>query len=109
MIQHLLAKFQISKMQENQNETHEPDTSPTNPTTTNPTNSDAIKLDHLDTPFKLPMEYLPDEQLCPIDKSVLSDLELIECTKQTNNGTLWNIYKYQRIRRHEIKTRAEIK
>ena len=41
---------------------------------------------HLDTPFKLPMEYLPNEQLCAIDKSVLSDLELIECTKQTNNG-----------------------
>jgi energy-coupling factor transporter ATP-binding protein EcfA2 len=32
------------------------------------------------------MEYLPNEQLCAIDKSVLSDLELIECTKQTNNG-----------------------
>jgi len=39
---------------------------------------------HLDTPFKLPMEYLPNDQLCSIDKSVLSDLELIECTKQVN-------------------------
>jgi energy-coupling factor transporter ATP-binding protein EcfA2 len=40
---------------------------------------------HLDTPFKLPMEYLPQDQLCAIDKSVLSDLELIECTKPVNN------------------------
>jgi len=40
---------------------------------------------HLDTPFKLPMEYLPEDQLCLIDKSVLSDLELIECTKQIND------------------------
>jgi hypothetical protein len=40
---------------------------------------------HLDTPFKLPMQYLPDDQLCAIDKSVLSDLELIECTKPVNN------------------------
>jgi hypothetical protein len=30
------------------------------------------------------MEYLPNDQLCSIDKSVLSDLELIECTKQVN-------------------------
>jgi len=46
-----------------------------------------MNLDHLDTPFKLPMEYLPQDQLCPIDKSVLSDLELIECTKQVNDTT----------------------
>jgi hypothetical protein len=32
------------------------------------------------------MEYLPKDQLCSIDKSVLSDLELIECTKTVNNG-----------------------
>jgi len=54
---------------------HVSNASPTNPT--NPT--------HLDTPFKLPMEYLPQDQLCSIDKSVLSDLELIECTKQVND------------------------
>ena len=42
---------------------------------------------HLDTPFKLPMEYLPEDQLCLIDKSVLTDLELIECTKQVNDTT----------------------
>lgn len=51
------------------------------PIVTNPTNPTI----HLDTPFKLPMEYLPEDQLCPIDKSVLSDLELIECTKQVND------------------------
>jgi energy-coupling factor transporter ATP-binding protein EcfA2 len=56
-------------------------TNPTNPT--NPTI-------HLDTPFKLPMEYLPEDQLCPIDKSVLSDLELIECTKQVNDTSSTN-------------------
>jgi len=78
MIQHLLAKFHVSNMQEEQKETHEPDTSP---------KPDAMNLDHLDTPFKLPMEYLPQDQLCPIDKSVLSDLELIECTKQVNDTT----------------------
>ena len=78
MIQHLLAKLQISNMQEEPKEPKEPEntnnvTNPTNPTM------------HLDTPFKLPMEYLPEDQLCPIDKSVLSDLELIECTKQIND------------------------
>jgi hypothetical protein len=67
-------------MQEEQKETHEPDTSP-KPDAMN------LNLDHLDTPFKLPMEYLPQDQLCPIDKSVLSDLELIECTKQVNDTT----------------------
>jgi hypothetical protein len=32
------------------------------------------------------MEYLPKDQLCSIDKSVLSDLELIECTKTVNDS-----------------------
>jgi hypothetical protein len=89
MIQHLLAKFQISKMQEPKEtkettETKEPQEPETNANkannATNPTNPA-----HLDTPFKLPMEYLPEDQLCLIDKSVLSDLELIECTKQVND------------------------
>ena len=81
MIQHLLAKLQISKMQEEPKEPIPvPDSNP-NTTNANPTNS----ATHLDTPFKLPMEYLPEDQLCPIDKSVLSDLELIECTKPVNN------------------------
>jgi energy-coupling factor transporter ATP-binding protein EcfA2 len=47
--------------------------------------SQSTQATHLDTPFKLPMQYLPDDQLCAIDKSVLSDLELIECTKPVNN------------------------
>ena len=67
MIQHLLAKCHVSNMQEEQKETPEPDTSP-KPDAMN------LNLDHLDTPFKLPMEYLPQDQPCPIDKSVLSDL-----------------------------------
>jgi len=87
MIQHLLAKLQISKTQEDPKENHEThDDKPNgnlNPNATNPTNP--TNLAHLDTPFKLPMEYLPEDQLCPIDKSVLSDLELIECTKQVNH------------------------
>lgn len=62
MIQHLLANLQES-------------------TATNATNA---TVSHLDTPFKLPMEYLPKDMLHPIDTSVLSDLELIECTKQVN-------------------------
>jgi len=75
MIQHLLAKFHVSNMQEEPKEpVPVPDSNP------NATNS----ATHLDTPFKLPMEYLPNDQLCSIDKSVLSDLELIECTKQVN-------------------------
>ena len=82
MIQHLLAKFQISNMQEEPKETKEPK----EPIVTNPTNPTI----HLDTPFKLPMEYLPEDQLCPIDKSVLSDLELIECTKQVNDTSSTN-------------------
>jgi energy-coupling factor transporter ATP-binding protein EcfA2 len=80
MIQHLLAKFHVSNMQEEPKEpVPVPDSNP-NTTNANATNS----ATHLDTPFKLPMEYLPNDQLCSIDKSVLSDLELIECTKQVN-------------------------
>jgi energy-coupling factor transporter ATP-binding protein EcfA2 len=45
-----------------------------------------IQSKHLDTPFKLPMEYLGANMLHAIDKSVLSDLELIECTKQVNTN-----------------------
>lgn len=86
MIQHLLAKFQISNMQEEPKEPKEPkETKET--IVTNPSPTNAI---HLDTPFKLPMEYLPEDQLFPIDKSVLSDLELIECTKQVNDTTSAN-------------------
>ena len=88
MIQHLLAKLQESIATNESNKQPEVKevknaTNPTNPT--NPTN--APSTIHLDTPFKLPMEYLPEDQLCPIDKSVLSDLELIECTKQVNDTT----------------------
>ena len=82
MIQHLLAKIHISKTQEEPKENHE-----THDDKTNANISDGnAKLTHLDTPFKLPMEYLPKELLHPIDKSVLSDLELIECTKQVNGN-----------------------
>ncbi len=77
MIQHLLAKFQETQCDANASITN------ANPTNANPTNANPS---HLDTPFKLPMEYLPKDQLCSIDKSVLSDLELIECTKTVNNG-----------------------
>jgi len=89
MIQHLLAKIHILKTQEEPKENHETheDTPPIanpNPNATNPTN--ATNLAHLDTPFKLPMEYLSADVLHPIDRSVLSDLELIECTKQVNDG-----------------------
>jgi hypothetical protein len=90
MIQHLLAKLQTYKhqqqpQQEEEEEEEEEEVtessmkSNANVTTANPT--------HLDTPFKLPMEYLPKELLHSIDKSVLADLELIECTKQINNST----------------------
>jgi len=92
MIQHLLAKIHILKTQSEPKENHEthedkPIGNP-NPNPTNATN--AANLTHLDTPFKLPMEYLPQDQLCPIDKSVLSDLELIECTKQVNDTSSTN-------------------
>jgi energy-coupling factor transporter ATP-binding protein EcfA2 len=89
MIQHLLAKLQISKMQEEpkeikESQEHENTNNVINAiNVTNPTNS--TNPAHLDTPFKLPMEYLPQDQLCAIDKSVLSDLELIECTNNDAN------------------------
>ena len=59
------------------------------------TNVNPVKEDHdqltqskyLETPFKLPMEYLGANVLHAIDKSVLSDLELIECTKQVNTNS----------------------
>jgi len=68
----ILAKFQVKKDTNETNETKE---------------AYPGKAVHLDTPFKLPIEYLPKEQLHSIDKSVLSDLELIECTKQVNNNS----------------------
>ena len=78
MIQHFLAQLQLQAQPIN------------NDINDNNDNNDDVKVEakanHLDTPFKLPMQYLPDDQLCAIDKSVLDDLELIECTKQTNNG-----------------------
>jgi energy-coupling factor transporter ATP-binding protein EcfA2 len=89
MIQQLLAKLQTQQQQQQQEEEEEEEVtessmkSNANVSTANPT--------HLDTPFKLPMEYLPTDQLCSIDKSVLSDLELIECTKQINDGTTTTI------------------
>jgi energy-coupling factor transporter ATP-binding protein EcfA2 len=45
-----------------------------------------IQSKHLDTPFKLPMEYLGANMLHAINTSVLSNLELIECTKQVNTN-----------------------
>lgn len=81
MIQHLLAQLQIQKQQ--------PHVQPDEKETKIKENGNVENANstHLDTPFKLPMEYLPNDQLCSIDKSVLSDLELIECTKQINDGT----------------------
>ena len=92
MIQHLLAKIHILKTQAEPNENHEPhEDKPIGNPNPNPTNTNnTANLTHLDTPFKLPMEYLPQDQLCPIDKSVLSDLELIECTKQVNDTSSTN-------------------
>jgi energy-coupling factor transporter ATP-binding protein EcfA2 len=81
MIQHLLAKLQISKMQEAPTEPIQP-TQPIDSKENE--NLGTQTTTHLDTPFKLPMEYLSADVLHPIDKSVLSDLELIECTKQVN-------------------------
>ena len=81
MIQHLLAKLQMHKIQVQQ-DAPQPEKKESNPT------ESVLKPQthlHLDTTFKLPMEYLPNELLHPIDKSVLSDLELIECTKPVNN------------------------
>jgi hypothetical protein len=90
MIQHFLAQLQLQAQPKNSDNSDNSD------------NNDDVKVEakandqkerrpstqaanHLDTPFKLPMQYLPDDQLCAIDKSVLSDLELIECTKPVNN------------------------
>ncbi|MBM3441014.1 MAG: hypothetical protein FJX94_09200, partial [Bacteroidetes bacterium] len=80
MIQRLLAKLQEQKQAM---PTPDEDCKPTTATATATTSS---MTSHLDTPFKLPMEYLSADVLHPIDKSVLSDLELIECTKQVNNN-----------------------
>ena len=75
MIQHLLAKLQESNAATNEANSINK---------ANATNETNATVTHLDTSFQLPMEYLPKEMLHPIDKSVLSDLELIECTKQVN-------------------------
>jgi len=83
MIQHLLAKLQMHKIQVQENAPQpqpQPEKKESNPTEVKP----QTHL-HLDTTFKLPMEYLSADVLHPIDKSVLSDLELIECTKPVNN------------------------
>ena len=86
MIQHLLAKLQEQKQA-----TPDEECQPTIATATaTATATTSAITSHLDTPFKLPMEYLSNELLHPIDKSVLSDLELIECTKQVNNTPATN-------------------
>ena len=85
MIQYLLAKLQVHKIQvqeETGQDAPQPQPQPEKKESNPTPNSNTL---HLDTPFKLPMEYLPNELLHPIDKSVLSDLELIECTKPVNN------------------------
>ena len=67
MIQQLLAKLQTYKQQQEEEEVAESSMkSKMDVSTANPI--------HLDTPFKLPTEYLPQDQPCPIDKSVLYDL-----------------------------------
>ena len=81
MIQHLLARLQL-KPQVKQD--HAQKEEPAEKETGDVPNANA-KLTHLNTPFKLPMEYLGKDLLHAIDKSVLSDLELIECTKPVNN------------------------
>ena len=83
MIQRLLAKLQTHNQQEEEVEVEE-----TEDNVTNAANAANANPPYLDTPFKLPMEYLPNDQLSSIDKSVLSDLELIECTKPANSGTI---------------------
>jgi energy-coupling factor transporter ATP-binding protein EcfA2 len=86
MIQHLLAKLQVHKIQLQEDAPQpQPQPQPEKKESTNPTELKPPSHLHLDTPFKLPMEYLPNDQLCSIDNSVLSDLELIECTKPVNN------------------------
>jgi len=86
MIQHLLAQLQPQKQQPHV-QPDEKKTEEKENASVNVENVNVLNSTHLDTPFKLPMEYLPNDQLCSIDKSVLSDLELIECTKQINDGT----------------------
>ena len=99
MIQHFLAQLQLQAqaqdiIQPKNNEDAEVDAEVEEVTAndqkqrqqSNNQSQSTNQLKHLHTPFKLPMQYLPDDQLCTIDKSVLDDLELIECTKQTNNG-----------------------
>ena len=84
MIQHLLAKLQMHKIQvqqDAQQDAPQPEKKESDPTEVKKPSTHL----HLDTPFKLPMEYLSADVLHPIDKSVLSDLELIECTKPVNN------------------------
>jgi hypothetical protein len=85
MIQHLLAKLQMHKIQVQEDAPQDAPTQPEVKKESNPTEVKPQTHSHLDTPFKLPMEYLSADVLHPIDKSVLSDLELIECTKPVNN------------------------
>lgn len=92
MIQQLLAKLQTQKQQFHVQKEDPKETETNDNVTVENVNVENVNVSnaiptHLDTPFKLPMEYLPNDQLCSIDKSVLSDLELIECTKQINDGT----------------------
>jgi len=83
MIQHFLAQLQLQAQCNQEKNNPKKDDVEVEAKANDP---QSTKSNHLDTPFKLPMEYLPDDQLCSIDKSVLSDLELIECTKQINDG-----------------------
>jgi energy-coupling factor transporter ATP-binding protein EcfA2 len=91
MIEHLLAKIQAQKQRQQQQQPEKQDQDDDEETEAEAVEAvEALPVNptHLDTTFRLPMEYLPNVQLCSIDKSVLSDLELIECTKQVNNGTM---------------------
>ena len=88
MIQHLLAKLQMHKIQVQQETRQDAPQDAPQPEVKKESNPTELKPQshlHLNTPFKLPMEYLSADVLHPIDKSVLSDLELIECTKPVNN------------------------
>jgi len=90
MIEHLLAKIQAQKQRQQQQQPEKQDQDDEEETEAEAVEAvEALPVNptHLDTTFRLPMEYLPNDQLCSIDKSVLSDLELIECTKQVNTGT----------------------
>ena len=87
MIQHFLAQLQL--------QAHHPQDIPPKKnedaqTQSQSNDQQSTQSNHLDTPFKLPMQYLPDDQLCAIDKSVLADLELIECTNPVNNANSAN-------------------